>query len=31
MGTFFTILIIVVLAIVFGVVIIDGNDWNWFD
>ena len=30
-GTFWTIVIIVALVIFFGVLIIDTNDWNWFD
>jgi hypothetical protein len=31
MGTFWTIVIIIVLIVVFGVVIINTDDWNWFD
>jgi hypothetical protein len=31
MGTFWTIILIIVLAVVFGVIIIDTDDWNWFD
>jgi hypothetical protein len=31
MGTFWTIVIIIVLTVLFGVVIINTDDWNWFD
>lgn len=31
MGTFWTIVIIIVLLVVFGVLIINFGDWNWFD
>jgi hypothetical protein len=31
MGTFWTIVIIIILVVVFGVLIINTDDWNWFD
>lgn len=31
MGTFWTIVIIIILLVVFGVLIINFGDWNWFD